>query len=546
MNTPPTESVKPATQKVIRTPSALVILMGVVVFAALATLVLPQGTYDRVEKVFPNLVPYTVQAGDTGDTIREKNGSKFESIHDLRPAQDPTQPLDALRVGEDILVPRGGLTRSAVVPDTYEHVAQDERYGFIDQSKRSARNVTLAPILGFTQRAQIIGFVLILGGAFGLILATGAIDDGLRWVVLRLGNGKAKWAVIPVSFTLFSLGGAVFGLGESTIAFVLITVPLALRLGYDTLTGVAMCYLASQVGFAGAFFNPFTVGIAQGIAELPYLSGLEFRYVMWAVVTLIGIAFTMWWAHRVERDPTRSPTYAMDQAHRERLAASETTIATRPSVMQTLVIVVAFGSVFVSGYGVAQWDWYIDEMAALFFVAALICGVLSRFSARKMSDEFVKGTAIMVEPCLIIACSAGIVMVLQEGRVLDTILYGLATPLETVSPQLGAVALMFVQAVLNFFVPSGSGQAAMTMPIVTPLCDLIGLDRQVGVLAFQFGDGFGNTVIPTSAVLMGVLGAARVPWTVWLRWVWPLVLILHIVGALFLIAAVSGPDAWMR
>lgn len=544
---PETTPDPPATaSKPVRAPSALVILMGVVVLAGLATLVLPQGSYERVEKKFPNLVPYTVAEGDTLDTIKETMGGEFDAVTELRSANNPTQPIDALRAGERILIPRGGLTRSAVVPGTYDRIPPDQRASLTDQARRSAANVTLAPIRGFTERAQIIGFVLIIGGAFGLILATGAIDDGLRWVVLVLGNGPAKWAVIPVSFTLFSLGGAVFGMGESTIAFVLITVPLALRLGYDTVTGIAMCYMASQVGFAGAFFNPFTVGIAQGIAELPYLSASNFRYVMWVVVTLVGIGFTMWWARRVERDPTRSPTYAIDQVLRTKLSATEIGTPARPTLMQGLVIAVAFGSVFVSGFGVAQWDWYIDEMAALFFVCALLCGVLSRFGTRRMADEFVKGTGIMVEPCLIIAVSAGIVMVLQEGRVLDTILYGLATPLEQVSPELGAIALMGVQAALNFFVPSGSGQAAMTMPIVTPLCDLIGLDRQVGVLAYQYGDGFGNVVIPTSATLMGVLGVSRVPWTVWVRWVWPLVLALHIIGALFLIAAINGPVGWMR
>ncbi|MEM6757725.1 MAG: Na+/H+ antiporter NhaC family protein, partial [Planctomycetota bacterium] len=174
------------------------------------------------------------------------------------------------------------------------------------------------------------------------------------------------------------------------------------------------------------------------------------------------------------------------------------------------------------------------------------CGVLARFGAKRTSDEFVKGAAMMVEPGLIIACSAGIVMVLQEGRVLDTILYGLSAPLEAVPPAGGAVALMLVQAMLNFFVPSGSGQAAMTMPIVTPLCDLIGLSRQVGVLAFQFGDGFGNMVVPTSAVLMGVLGAARVPWTTWVRWVAPLIVLLHLIGAAILVVVVNGPPGWLE
>ncbi len=546
MNEPLPSSPPVAEPRTFQMPPALVILTVIVLLSAVATLILPAGEYERVEKRFPELRPYVVQPGDTATSI----GATFEeadlTVADLRPAESPTRRLTELVEGQRVLVPVGGLTRNAVVPGTYTPVPDAERGGLVDRALVSAGNVTLAPIVGFAERAQIIGFVLLLGGAFGVILATGAIDEGLRWAVLRLGRGRAKWAVIPVCFTLFSLGGAVFGLGESTIAFVLITVPLALRLGYDTITGVAMCYMASQVGFAGAFFNPFTIGIAQGIAELPYLSGLNFRYVVWAVVTAVGIAFTMWWARRVERKPERSPTYALDEARRRQLAEVDAGDPAPLSLAHGLVVLVAFGSVFLCGFGVARLGWYIDEMAGLFVVAGVLCGLLARFGARRMSDEFVKGANLMVEPALIIAVSAGIVMVLSEGRVLDTILYGLASPLEALPPGVGASALMLVQAMLNFFVPSGSGQAAMTMPIVTPLCDLIGLHRQVGVLAFQFGDGFGNMLVPTSAVLMGVLGAARVPWLTWVKWVLPLIVVLHVIGAVFLTIAVNGPESWLN
>ncbi|MEM9587046.1 MAG: Na+/H+ antiporter NhaC family protein [Planctomycetota bacterium] len=524
-------------------PPALVILVVVLLMAAIATLVLPRGEFERVEKRFPNLVSYSVAEGDTLQRISEVTGADLQSLDQLRSRSGETQ-VTRLVPGELVLVPVGGLTREAVIPGSYRRLGSEQGLG--RRALSAASNVLLAPIYGFVDKAQIIGFVLLLGGAFGVILSTGAIDQGLAWVVMRIGQGPAKWAVIPVSFTLFSLGGAVFGLGETTIAFVLITVPLSLRLGYDTITGVAMCYLASQVGFAGAFFNPFTVGIAQGIAELPYLSGLFLRYIVWFCLTLVGIAFTMVWARRVERDPSRSPTQALDAAQRGEWAATEQSSAERPSVGQWIVVAVALGSVFVSGFGVAQWGWYIDEMAALFVVCSVVCGLLTRFSAQRMSDEFVRGAKLMVEPALIIACSAGIVMVLQRGKVLDTILHGLATPLETVSTDWGATALMMVQAMLNFFVPSGSGQAAMTMPIVTPLCDLIGLDRQVGVLAFQFGDGFGNVIVPTSAVLMGVLGASKIPWTTWVRWVAPLVIVLHLMGAGFLILANRLPIEWLQ
>ncbi len=527
-------------------PPSLVILCGILILSAIATLVLPQGEYERVERNFPQWIPHTIEQGDTLESIAQATNAGLLTLDDLRPTSSEQSEIVELRPGTTILVPVGGMTRSSVVPNSYTPSTDQARVGIGKKVRSAMGSVAVAPMAGFSERAQIIGFVLLLGGSFGIILATGAIDQGLAWGVMKLGNGSGRLAVIPISFILFSLGGAVFGMGESTIAFVLITVPLAIRLGYDTLTGIAMCYMASQVGFAGAFFNPFTIGIAQGIAELPYLSGLNFRYVVWIVVTAIGILFTMLWAAKVRKDPKLSPTFAMDQRQRDLMTSASIDEQASPTLGQWATIALAFGSVFGSGYGVAKLDWYIDEMAALFVIVALGCGLLSKHSMKRMSDDFIAGASLMVEPVLIIAVSAGVVSVLANGLVLDTILSAMAEPLASLPPSLSAVALMLFQAMLNFLVPSGSGQAAMTMPLVTPLCDLVGLDRQVGVLSFQFGDGFGNLVVPTSAVLMGVLGAAKVPWGTWVRWVLPIVITLHIAAAIFLVVAANAPTEWLR
>jgi uncharacterized ion transporter superfamily protein YfcC len=306
-----------------------------------------------------------------------------------------------------------------------------------------------------------------------------------------------------------------------------------------------MCYLATQIGFAGAFFNPFTVGIAQSIAELPHLSGLGFRLVSWALVTAFGIAFVTLWANRVRIDPRKSPTYELDERWRARMDAGSQATEAGLAGRDILVVLLTVGILVFSGLGVALWDWYIEEMAALFVVAGLLAGLVGGFRPARMAQEFSAGAASMIEPALVIALSAGVLKVLQDGQVLDTVLHGMAAPLDLLPKPVGAVLIMFGQAFINFFVPSGSGQAAMTMPVMTPLCDILGLSRQVGVLAFQFGDGFGNAVVPTSAVLMGVLGAARVPWTTWVRWVWPLILALHLIGAVLLVVAIFGPTRWM-
>ncbi|MFT4540904.1 MAG: putative ion transporter superfamily protein YfcC [Planctomycetota bacterium] len=513
--------------------------------AAVATLIVPRGEFERVTKDFPRLVAHTIREGDDLAALSRAVGVDRELA--LTEVVDAVTraPVSSLHPGAHVLVATPGLRRTAVVPGTYKAIAVDQQGGRIDQGLAALKSLALSPIRGFVARADVIGFVLLIGAAFGVILGTGAIDRALGRVVTRLGEGRLRMLVIPVSMTLFSLGGAIFGMGESTIAFVLVTIPLAIRLGYDTITGVCMCYLATQIGFAGAFFNPFTVGIAQSIAELPHLSGLGFRVITWVIVTGIGICFVALWAKRVRADPRRSPTYSLDEHWRGRLQTNSGETSKPLKVSEVGVVLTTFATLLLSGLGVALWGWYIEEMAALFVVAGVFAGLIGGFRPPRLAQEFSAGASSMIEPALVIALSAGILQVLQDGQVLDTVLHALAAPLEALPKPVAAPLIMAGQAVINFFVPSGSGQAAMTMPVTTPLCDILGLQRQVGVLAFQFGDGFGNTVVPTSAVLMGVLGAARIPWTAWVRWVWPLVLLLHVVGALLLVVAIYGPEAWM-
>lgn len=528
-----------------RVPGTLVILGGILLLAAVATLVLPRGAYERVTRSLPKWKPHTVAADESlADVLAATGAPEGVELSDLLVAQT-REPVTELTAGARVLVPLPGLTRDTVVPGTYRRLSEEDPRSFGEKLSTAAGSVALAPISGFKSKADVIAFVLLIGAAFGVLLATGAIDRALVAAVDALGDGKGRLLVIPVSMFLFSFGGATFGMGESTIAFVLVTVPLAIRMGYDTITGVCMCYLASQVGFAGAFFNPFTIGVATSIAELPYPSALAFRIVVWLVVTGVATAFVMWWAARVRKDPSRSPTAALDEEWRRRLASGGTEHAAPLTLREKLVVLVAFGTLIFSGVGVAQFGWYIDEMAAFFVVSGLLGGWIGGFGVGRIAREFKEGAETMVEPALIIALSAGVLNVLASGEVLDTVLMSLAAPLESMAQPVAATLIMCGQACVNFFVPSGSGQAALTMPVMTPLCDILGLERQVGVLAFQFGDGFGNMLIPTSAVLMGVLGAARVPWGTWFRWAWKLIALLHLIAALFLLAAIYGPATWL-
>lgn len=376
----------------------------------------------------------------------------------------------------------------------------------------------------------IVAFLLIVGGAFGIILRTGSIDRGLRAMIERTRSNPLL--LLPVLFVLFSLGGAVFGMGEETIPFILLLTPLMVRLGFDAITAVLVTFVATQIGFATSWMNPFSVAIAQGIADLQPLSGSGFRIAMWAGFTLVGAAFTLWHARRVRARPQSSLSWSSDVYFRSRLAADAQSESIRFGRIDALNCLLLFAAMAWVIWGVTVHEYYIPEIAAQFFAVGLVIGLVSvlgrikGMSLNAMADAFREGAAGLLPAALVVGLAKGLVLLMggtdpQTPSVMNTVLYALAGLVSGVPELLSAWLMFAVQSTINFFVPSGSGQAALTMPIMAPLGDLVGLSRQVTVLAFQLGDGLANLVIPTSAVLMGALGAARLDWGVWMRFVLP-------------------------
>ena len=400
-----------------------------------------------------------------------------------------------------------GSERELVVSGTYE-TTESNPAGFGD--------LVLASIRGFQDSADIIVFIFMVAGGFSIIIRTGAIEAGLQSVVRWSGDhaGRKRW-VIPILITLFSLGGATFGMSEEGLVFVLVTLPLSFALGYDSLVGVSIPFVGAGVGFAGAFLNPFTVGIAHGISGLTPFSGWEYRLVVWVLFTGAAIVWLMRYAAKVEKDPTRSLMYAADQKSPHRETKNQHERITR---RQQAVLVLLFVGLAMLVYGVNVWGWYINEIAGLFLVLGIASGIVYRMPLQEGVDALVEGARDMVKVGLVIAMAKGVLILAQDGRIIDTILNAMASVLGQV-PKTVSVSLMFgVQTTLNFFMPSGSGQAALTMPIMAPLSDLLGISRQTAVLAFQLGDGLSNMIIPTSGVTMGVLTLANIPYATWFRW----------------------------
>ncbi|MCU0976558.1 MAG: putative basic amino acid antiporter YfcC [Steroidobacteraceae bacterium] len=382
----------------------------------------------------------------------------------------------------------------------------------------------------------LVAFLLVLGGSFGVLMKTGAID---RTIVAFVGRYERRMAIlVPGLFVMFSLGGAIFGMGEETIPFILLLLPVFARIRLDAICVVLVTYVATQIGFATSWMNPFSVVVAQGVAGLDPVSGAPFRIAMWTLFTALGALLTLRYALTQQRDRPAAPIAAA--------AGADLGRAGRSDLVVLLVLAATLAWVI---WGVTTRGYYLPELAAQFFTMGVATGLVAwladrrRMPANRLAEGFREGAATMLPVALIVALAKGLVLLLggtdpAQPSVLNTLLYTLAHGLEGLPATLAAWLMLLVQSAINFLVPSGSGQAALTMPIMAPLGDLLGVSRQVAVLAFQLGDGLTNLIIPTSAVLMGVLGAARLDWLVWARFFARWMLALLGLASVFVIVAV--------
>ncbi|MBC3882274.1 putative basic amino acid antiporter YfcC [Undibacterium sp. LX40W] len=418
--------------------------------------------------------------------------------------------------------------KTVVDPASFQIVASHPQ-GFVD--------LMMSPIKGFVEAAQIIGFVLIVGGAFAVLQKTEAIDSMIKAVAKAHTHSRVVRAmIIPVFVTLFSLGGASFGMAEEAIPFVMIFIPLALALGYDSITGVAIPFVGSQVGFAAAFLNPFNVGIAQGIAGVPVFSGIGFRIVVWALATTLTIAFLMWYAARIKAQPQLSPTYALDQEKRQQLGSDGLADFQGMTGTHKAVLFMFVGTLAVMVIGVVKYEWFVNEIAALFLVMAISVGVVGRLNADRFVEAFMHGAKDLITTAMVIALARATMILARDAQIIDTMLYHLMPLVQSENSVFAAHKMFVIQSVINFFIHSGSGQAALTMPIMAPLADLVGVSRQTAVLAFQFGE-FTTPMIPTSGITVGVLALARIPWATWAKWMIPLQLIYFVLALIMLAVA---------
>ena len=423
---------------------------------------------------------------------------------------------------ERVVTEVNGQSRTVVLNGSFQYV-ENEAQGLF--------SVMQAPISGLEQSAEIIAFLFVVGGAFSLITRTKAIDSAIAKVFK--GN---ELLIIPIIFTLFSLGGATFGMTEEAIPFITILVPLMLALGFDSILAVGISYLGCIVGFATAMLNPFTVGIAQSIAEIPLFSGLAYRTILWVITTAVGVIFLMIYARKIKKNPEFSPMYKLDEEKRKKLSQTQSE-EIKFTVSHKIIIASIGVCLAVIIWGVLKAGFWIPEIAAVFLITGIFAGIVGGLKADEMAEAFIAGAKDMIGAAMVIGFARAIVIIAENAQIIDTILYGLSSFIGKLPSLLAACVMLPVQMFINFFVISGSGQAALTMPILAPLGDLLEISRQTTVLIFQLGDGFSNAIFPTSGVLMACLGMAGIPYSKWVKWIMPLQIILFALGIIFVTCA---------
>jgi len=502
-----------------RVPDAYLILFMVVLVAAALTYLIPAGTFG-MKTLERNGVAQTVIDPDQFQIATDDEGNPLHVNVSLFTGE---ADMGARLIHR---FPSNANGKTGVFNFAYE--------GMTSGSKYSAA-------------VGVIAFILIIGGSFGIILRTGAIDRGIFWVIRK--SGKKGIVIIPVLFVLFSLGGAIFGMSEETIAFAMLVVPLIIALGYDSITAVFITYVATQVGFATSWMNPFNIGVAQGLADIPLLSGSRFRFIMWISFTIIGTAYALLYAVKIHRKPKASRVYQSDEHFR--LQKTEKEQATDSFSIGHALVVIWFllGLIWII-LGVVHYHYYIPEIATQFLIIGILSGCtgaifkLNGMSWNDIPGNFRKGASDLLGAAMMVGMAKGIIILLggdnpAQPSVLNTILHWTGSTIEPFPPVFAAEAMLVFQSGLNFLIPSGSGQAALTIPLMAPLADIAGLSRQIAVLAFQLGDGLTNIIIPTSASLIGTLAVARIDFVCWVRFIWKFQLLLSVLAALCIAIAVS-------
>jgi uncharacterized ion transporter superfamily protein YfcC len=426
---------------------------------------------------------------------------------------------------------REGGSAQMVVAGSFEYADADQRVSL------EPWHFLLAIPKGFAAAQDVIFLIFIAGGVIAIMRKSGAIDAVLHKSVDKLG--ASPWILIAGCLVMFGVGSYTIGMGEEYVPLIPIIVTMSLAMRMDAIVAMGMVWVPYGIGWACAGFNPFGLVIAQSIANVPLFSGWFFRVIMMIAFLAIAFHHLYRYAIRVQRDPQSSLVAHIDYS--DGFDPPADIALTRSRV---LVLLVFTAGVVFFVWGASKYQWYIDELNAVFLGIGVASAAIAGISPSDTSRTFMKGAAEMTTAALIVGFARSIEVVLTDGQIIDTIINSIASVLTTFGAEAAAIGMLIVQTICNFFIPSGSGQAFVTMPIMSPLATLTGVPQQTAVLAYQFGDGFTNMIVPTSALVMGALALGKIPYGAWVRFVGPLLLKLFALAVVFLIITVHLGDAF--
>jgi uncharacterized ion transporter superfamily protein YfcC len=414
--------------------------------------------------------------------------------------------------------------REVIVNGTYEKI-ETNRTGILD--------LFYGVFGGMEEASGIIFLILICGGSIGILSKTGAIDKGINSMIVKTSQSNKEIIAIPILLTLFAIAGATFGMAEEAVVYIPILIPLILRMGYDSIVAVSLPVLGSAIGYAGAFLNPFNLGVAQEVSGLPLFSGMPVRIASWLILLIVGIFYLTRYAKRVKQNPERSFVYEDDKKKRKDLKDHHSNA--KMTGRDKIILLILASLLIILPIGISEYGWYLKEISGLFLFMGVVVGLIARMSLNDMAKAFEENCKDIASGAITVGFAFGVVVILQEANIIDTITYGLANFAGQFSSSVGVVMMFIAQTLLNIPVNSGSGQAALSMPIMAPLSDLIGITRQTAVLAFQFGDGFTNAITPTSGGTMAALAIAGISWIRWAKFLWPLMVIYSVLCMVILL-----------
>ncbi|WP_338983127.1 YfcC family protein [Fusobacterium nucleatum] len=415
--------------------------------------------------------------------------------------------------------------QSIIIPGTFK---------YIENNPISLFKIPVYIMKGLAKASDIVFLVIIVGGAFNIIIETGMFQSFAGRLTKVFSNKEVL--IIPAFSTIFALACTTMGV-NTFIGFAPIAVIIARSIGYDAIVGVSMVALGGAIGFSTGTFNPFTTGVAQSLAGLPIFSGLGYRFICLVAFLIVTNIYIIWYAKKVKANPESSVVYEMEQENKKIEVSEKQHDKIEGKHYLVLLIVIACFVLLV--YGSQNWKWKLQENAAMFIWMGVLSGFAYGFGPSKIAEEFTKGARKLVYGALMIGMANGISLILADGKILDTTVQYLGGLLVALPSYLQEAGMFLMQLLINGLITSGSGQAAATMPIMLPVADIIGMTKQTAVLAFNFGDGLSNYILPTSSALMGFIAMVGISYSNWMKFMWRLFLIWIVVGAVLVIIANS-------